>query len=162
MMQLYTYKEIGFTQVLLTSNGEALTGLYFQGQKHQPSLEEGWIHASELEIFHRAGDHLEEYMGGKRQEFHLPLAFTKGTPFQQKVWHALRSVPYGQTLSYQKLAEAINLPRGSRPVGSAVGRNPLSVIVPCHRIVGSDGSLTGYAGGLRIKKLLLELESFSL
>ena len=100
---------------------------------------------------------LEEYFAGKRHDFDLPLA-PQGTPFQQRVWTALRQIPYGTTASYGQIAAAIGNPKASRAVGMANNRNPIAVIIPCHRVIGADGSLVGYGGGLPIKKQLLELE----
>ena len=100
---------------------------------------------------------LLEYLTGTRREFDLPLN-PPGTPFQQKVWAALRDIPYGQTRSYRDVARAAGCPRGFRAVGMANHRNPIPIFIPCHRVVGSDGSLTGYAGGLELKKTLLAIE----
>lgn len=100
---------------------------------------------------------LLEYFAGTRKEFDLPLA-PQGTPFQQKVWAALRDIPWGQTRSYRDIAQAVNCSKGFRAVGMANNRNPIPIIIPCHRVVGADGSLTGYAGGLELKRALLELE----
>lgn len=100
---------------------------------------------------------LDQYFAGKRRDFDLPLA-PQGTPFQQLVWAALRQIPYGTTASYGQIAEAIGNPKASRAVGMANNRNPIAVIIPCHRVIGADGSLVGYGGGLPIKKQLLELE----
>lgn len=100
---------------------------------------------------------LDEYFAGKRHDFDLPLA-PQGTPFQQRVWAALRQIPYGTTASYGQIAAAIGNPKASRAVGMANNRNPIAVIIPCHRVIGADGSLVGYGGGLPIKKQLLELE----
>lgn len=100
---------------------------------------------------------LEEYFAGTRQTFDLPLA-PKGTAFQQKVWAALREIPYGQTRSYGEIAAAVGNPKASRAVGMANHQNPISILIPCHRVIGKDGSLTGYGGGLDKKKWLLELE----
>ena len=101
---------------------------------------------------------LEEYFSGGRREFDLPLN-PKGTPFQRRVWDALRRIPYGRTASYKEIAEAIGCPNGYRAVGLANNRNPIAIIVPCHRVVGADGKLVGYAGGLELKQKLLDLES---
>lgn len=101
---------------------------------------------------------LKEYFAGKREEFDLPLKM-EGTPFQQKVWGALLKVPYGKTSTYGNQAKMIKNPKAIRAVGSANGKNKISIIVPCHRIIGADGTLTGYAGGLNVKKWLLEHES---
>lgn len=100
---------------------------------------------------------LDEYFAGKRHDFDLPLA-PQGTPFQQKVWAALRQIPYGTTASYGQIAATMGNPKASRAVGMANNRNPIAIIIPCHRVIGSDGSLVGYGGGLPIKKQLLELE----
>jgi methylated-DNA-[protein]-cysteine S-methyltransferase len=100
---------------------------------------------------------LAEYFAGARQRFDFALA-PKGTPFQRRVWRALAAVPFGATVSYLALAQSLGLPRSVRAVAAAVGRNPISVIIPCHRVIGSDGSLTGYAGGLERKRKLLALE----
>lgn len=100
---------------------------------------------------------LKAYFNGKLQQFDLPLA-PEGTPFQMKVWHTLRSIPYGETWSYGELARRIRKPAASRAVGAANGQNPLPVIIPCHRVIGANGSLTGFGGGLPIKRKLLALE----
>ena len=100
----------------------------------------------------------DEYFAGKRQEFNLPLSPQGGTPFQQTVWKQLQEIPYGKTISYAQLAQAINNPKACRAVGSANGKNPISIIIPCHRVIAADGSLGGYASGLVIKKQLLDLE----
>jgi methylated-DNA-[protein]-cysteine S-methyltransferase len=108
-------------------------------------------------IFEDASFQLQEYFSGKRRHFDIPLRL-QGTPFQLKVWHALMEIPIGSTVSYGELAGRINRKEAARAVGAAVGRNPVSVIVPCHRVIGSGGSLTGYAGGLERKRALLDLE----
>ena len=105
----------------------------------------------------RAFAQLEEYLAGVRKKFDLPLA-PAGTPFQRKVWNALEQIPYGQTRSYRQIAEAVNSPKGFRAVGMANNRNPIAVFIPCHRVIGADGSMVGYGGGLDIKKHLLRLE----
>jgi methylated-DNA-[protein]-cysteine S-methyltransferase len=102
---------------------------------------------------------LQEYFAGNRQVFDMPLDLNGGTDFQQQVWRALLEIPSGQTVSYGTLSQRIGRPRAVRAVGAAVGRNPLSIVVPCHRIVGTNGALTGYAGGLDRKTALLQLES---
>jgi methylated-DNA-[protein]-cysteine S-methyltransferase len=102
---------------------------------------------------------LVEYFEGKRHSFDVPLNFLEGTEFQQKVWNALLQIPYGKTISYALLAKNINNPKACRAVGSANGKNPISIIVPCHRVIAADGNLGGYASGLERKKQLLDLES---
>ncbi|MBK9168153.1 MAG: methylated-DNA--[protein]-cysteine S-methyltransferase [Bryobacterales bacterium] len=101
---------------------------------------------------------LHAYFAGELHEFDLPLA-PEGTPFQRRVWEALRAIPYGETRSYGDIAKAIGAPKASRAVGAANGRNPIPVVVPCHRVIGADGSLTGFGGGLAIKRTLLDLET---
>lgn len=108
-------------------------------------------------LLEQAAAQLEEYFAGQRREFSLPLA-PAGTPFQQKVWQALCEIPYGQLCSYGQLAAKVGNPKASRAVGMANHRNPIAIIQPCHRVVGADGSLTGYGGGLDKKELLLRLE----
>ncbi len=100
---------------------------------------------------------LEEYFNGTRKTFQLPLAL-KGTPFQQEVWKALMTIPYGETMTYKQIAEAIGNPKACRAVGMANNRNPIPIIIPCHRVIGSNGALVGYGGGLHIKEMLLEME----
>ena len=108
-------------------------------------------------VLHRAAEQLREYFAGARRTFDLPLD-PKGTEFQRRVWDALHGIPCGQTLSYGQLAERLGDPKAVRAVGRANGKNPLSIVVPCHRVIGGDSSLTGYAGGLERKRQLLELE----
>lgn len=137
----------------LTGDGTALTGLYME----RPALLDlpGWV--EDDAPFAAARDQLTAYFAGERQAFDLPLN-PMGTPFQRQVWEALRAIPYGETRSYREIAEQLGRPTASRAVGAANGRNPISVIVPCHRVVGSSGVLTGYAWGLERKRALLDLE----
>ena len=104
---------------------------------------------------------LKEYQAGQRQVFDMRIAIYTGTPFQQKVWQALRQIPYGQTISYAQLALQVDNPKGFRAVAQANGRNPLSLIIPCHRVIASDGKLGGYTGGIEIKQTLLDIEQAS-
>ncbi len=104
---------------------------------------------------------LKEYQAGQRQVFDMRIAIYTGTPFQQKVWQALRQIPYGQTISYAQLALQVNNPKGFRAVAQANSRNPLSLIIPCHRVIASDGKLGGYTGGVEIKQTLLDIEQAS-
>ncbi|SCK45437.1 methylated-DNA--[protein]-cysteine S-methyltransferase [Streptomyces sp. WMMB 322] len=139
----------------LVADGEALTGVYFENHLRGPSPER--LGRRDAEGFDEALRQLEEYFAGERRRFDLPLA-PRGEPFQQRVWGLLKEIPYGETRSYGVLARELGDRRLAQAVGAANGRNPLSVIVPCHRVVGADGALTGYAGGLERKRLLLELE----
>lgn len=135
-----------------------LCGLYMDSQRHAPDGPDLGIPGDPAhEPFASAAAQLAEYFAGRRTAFDLPLA-PAGTPFQLRVWAALRTIPYGQTVSYGQLASQIGSPAASRAVGLANGRNPISVVVPCHRVIGADGSLTGYGGGLHRKQFLLDLE----
>ncbi len=128
-------------------------------KKREPPLEH-WEYVKQLKT--EAIDQLRAYFKGKLKDFSLPLDLD-GTPFQLKVWTALQKIPYGQTISYSELAKWIGQPKAVRAVGGANGRNPIPLVVPCHRVIGSDGSLTGYGSGLPIKSALLEHErEFSL
>ena len=140
-----------------TAIGGSLTGIYFEGQRHAPAISRDWqedpYHAPLAECARQLADYFE----GKRQCFDLPLA-PDGTEFQRRVWREIARIPYGETLSYAELAARAEVPGAARAAGAATGRNPLSIVVPCHRVVGTNGSLTGYAGGLERKTRLLELE----
>lgn len=142
--------------VLLADRDDGLVGLWFLHQRHFPSGDENWVR-EKTERIGNAEDQLDDYFAGKRKQFDLPLA-PIGTPFQQAVWRKLRDIPYGQRKSYGQIAASLGQPAAGRAVGAAVGRNPWSIIVPCHRVVGGSGQLTGYAGGLERKRRLLELE----
>lgn len=132
----------------LTWEEEGLTGLFPGGV---PDME------GRSGFSDRVVCELEEYLAGERKGFDLPLC-PRGTPFQKKVWQALQSIPYGQTCSYGEIAAQIGQPRACRAVGMANHRNPILILIPCHRVVGKNGSLTGYAAGLELKQRLLELE----
>lgn len=140
----------------LVSDGEALTGLYFQRNKTVESASE-MLGTKEKQFFQNVQTQLTEYFEGKRTSFEILLKF-HGTPFQQKVWQALLDIPFGETRSYSEQAEVVGCPEAIRAVGTANGLNPISIIVPCHRVIGKNGRLTGYAGGLDMKKKLLSLE----
>ncbi len=140
----------------LVAVDDALAGLYMEQHRHAP-LESTFGERDDA-VFGPAVQQLKEYFAGQRTEFDLPLAMA-GTEFQQAVWAGLREIPYGETVSYGQLADRIGRPRAVRAVGLANGRNPVSIIVPCHRVVGSSGDLTGYGGGLERKRFLLDLES---
>ena len=133
-----------------------LMGLWFAGQRHSPG-ELGVPRDDDHPWIAQARAELGEYFAGRRRHFDVPLA-PQGTPFQEAVWRRLSGIACGETLSYGRIARELGNPTASRAVGAAVGRNPLSVIVPCHRVVGEAGGLTGYAGGLPRKQALLELE----
>ncbi|HET8763709.1 MAG TPA: methylated-DNA--[protein]-cysteine S-methyltransferase [Rhodanobacter sp.] len=144
---------------VVAARDEAVAGGWFEGQKYFPAIsaEAGWREAS-TPVLDEARRELDAYFAGRLTRFEVPLA-PDGTEFQRKVWTALCAVPFGETTTYAALAQAIGRPGAFHPVGAAVGRNPMSLFVPCHRALGSDGSLTGYAGGLTRKRWLLDHES---
>ncbi|MGW4062545.1 methylated-DNA--[protein]-cysteine S-methyltransferase [Amycolatopsis sp. NPDC004747] len=150
-----------FGPLTLVAEGDALCGLYMVGQRHRPAEPTFGVPDPGAAVFDRAETELKEYFAGQRQEFEVPLAFA-GTPFQQLVWAELRKIPYGTTISYGQLADRLGKPAASRAVGLANGKNPIGIIVPCHRVVGSNGSLTGYGGGLDRKRYLLDFEQGAL
>jgi methylated-DNA-[protein]-cysteine S-methyltransferase len=141
--------------VAATARGPA--GVWFEGQRHLPD-HSNWPHRADHPVLQQAQTQLREYFAGTRSAFDLPLDLQGGTAFQRSVWDALLAIPRGGTTSYGTLSRSIGQPAAVRAVGAAVGRNPLSIVVPCHRVVGADGSLTGYAGGLERKTALLRLE----
>lgn len=157
-MTWMTIYESPFQPLLLASDGQALTALYLASHRHGLAVPADWVHDDNAAPFAAAREQLAAYFDGRLREFDLPLA-PRGTPFQQRVWEALRQIPYGQTLSYGELARRIGHPAGARAVGLANGRNPVSIIVPCHRVIGADGRLVGYGGGLDCKQALLEFEA---
>lgn len=152
---LYDFAPSPVGDLLLTSDGGALTGLYLESHKGGPVVGDGW--ERDEAPFRAAIAQLDGYFEGGRRAFDLPILL-RGTGFQKSVWEALRAIPFGETVSYARLAARVGVPKAVRAVGAAVGRNPTSIIVPCHRVVGSGGALTGYAGGIDRKRWLLENE----
>ena len=150
--------------LLLAGDGRSLRLVYFQTGPHAhggaPARRAGADWIEDAKPFRTVLAQLGEYFAARRREFDLPLA-PEGTPFQRAVWQALTRIPYGETVSYSELARRIGRPQASRAVGLANGANPLPIIVPCHRVIGADGSLTGFGGGLDIKRKLLALERAS-
>lgn len=141
--------------LLLIGNGRGLGGLHFQDGAHPMEIEEEW--EEQRSPFKDVIKQLEGYFAGRLQKFIVPLAL-EGTSFQLSVWRALKTISYGVTVSYGDMARKIGNPPASRAVGAANGKNPVSIIVPCHRVIGQNGHLVGYGGGLPIKETLLELE----
>lgn len=155
----HTIIETGIGELTLVADGGALTGIYYPQHWHKPA-DEGFgplVEASADPLFVAVAEQFAEYLAGRRTSFEIPTAAV-GDAFQKRVWGLLDEIPYGETTTYGALAEKLGDKSLARVVGQAVGRNPLSVIVPCHRVVGSDGGLTGYAGGLERKRLLLDIE----
>ncbi len=145
-------------RMLLVASDDGLSGVYFDGQKYHPELEPGWRRDAEHPVLAQAKRELAEYFAGERRTFDTPLA-PECTAFQKSVWRAISTVAFGETITYDALARRAGFPGSARAAGAATGRNPITILVPCHRIVGSNGSLTGYAGGLARKRALLALES---
>ncbi len=139
------------------AEGEALVGIHFEGARHAPPRAGSWIEDPDAAPLAQCRRQIEDYFAGRRQAFDLPLAAV-GTAFQQSVWKAISGVPFAGTLSYAELAARAGAKGAARAAGAATGRNPFTIVVPCHRIVGSGGELTGYAGGLERKARLLALE----
>ena len=157
-MHYYDFYESPYGQMLLVANEEGLCGVYFSGQKYYPQVESPLRRDVQHATLRQAKRELAEYFAGERKRFDVALA-PEGTPFQRSVWKAIAGVGFGQTISYAELARRAGCPGSARAAGAATGRNPIGIIVPCHRIVGSNGSLTGYAGGVDRKRALLALES---
>lgn len=144
-------------RMVLAANGSKLAGAWFHDQRHMPDSA-AWAHASDHPVLQLARAQLTEYFAAQRKLLDLPLDMGSGTAFQQAVWRALLQIPFGLTSSYGAIGASIGKPKAVRAVGLAIGRNPFSIIVPCHRVVGASGALTGYAGGLERKLALLQLE----
>ena len=162
-MHYTTFYESPIGRMLLAADDTGLTGLWFEGQKYFARCLDRENEEKELPVFAEAKRWLDIYFSGKEPDFTPPLHFT-GTDFQKEVWEILCAIPYGQTMTYGAIADQLAKKRGlsrmsAQAVGGAVGHNNLSIIVPCHRVVGSDGSLTGYAGGIERKTFLLNLEN---
>jgi methylated-DNA-[protein]-cysteine S-methyltransferase len=156
-MNIFTYTESPIGRLLLLSDGEVLTGLYMDVDGRPPRNLNDWLEDASGGPLPAAVRQLDEYFSGVRREFDLPLRL-KGTEFQQRVWRSLTRIRYGETLSYGEQARRIGNPNASRAVGLANGRNPICIVVPCHRVIGADGSLTGFGGGLPRKRWLLAHE----
>jgi methylated-DNA-[protein]-cysteine S-methyltransferase len=157
-MVYFIYLDTPIHTILLTSDGAALTGLYMDAHLYGPTIGKDWIQDDEAVPFVEAKRQLLAYFVGELTEFTLPLKM-HGTDFQRMVWEELTRIPYGVTISYGELAKRIGNPNASRAVGLANGHNPISIIVPCHRVIGANGQLTGYGGGLPRKQLLLTFET---
>ncbi len=157
----YAYYESPLGQILITASNSALTGLHFVGEKYYPGISATWRRDVNVAVIRSAMLQLDEYFAAKRKTFDIALA-PEGTEFQRRVWETLTGIRFGETATYGELAQRIGNAKAVRAVGAANGRNPISIVIPCHRVIGADGSLTGYAGGLERKEALLRLESESL
>ena len=153
---LYGGVESPIGDLLLLGDGRALRGLYMTGGRRPVRIDSAWERCDEA--FAAVRVQLGEYFAGERTRFDVPIEM-EGTRFQRRVWRELEEIPYGETISYGELARRVEQPSAARAVGLANGRNPISVIVPCHRVIGANGNLTGYGGGMERKRILLGLES---
>jgi len=156
-MNTYAFVDSPIGRLLLQADGDALTGLYMDVPQRPPPANGGRVEAPDAGPLAQTRRQLLEYFTGRRREFDLPLLL-HGTEFQKRVWRALTEIPYGRTSSYGDLARQVGNANASRAVGLANGRNPIAIVVPCHRVIGADGSLTGYGGGLERKRWLLAHE----
>ena len=152
-----THYESPLGTMLIAATDLGVAGVWFVGQRHGPDSR-GWREDAQHPVLRAAVAQLAAYFAGERTSFDLPLDLRAGTAFQQSVWDALRAIPPGDTTSYAELARRLGKPQAARAIGAAVGRNPVSIVVPCHRVLGTNGTLTGYAGGLQRKTALLQLE----
>lgn len=157
-MNCYSIIPSPIDDLILVADAAALTGLYFVGCNHIPAASNRWTLNAQHPVLRQAASQLQEYFAGKRTEFSLPLRLA-GTAFQQRIWREIALIPYGETINYGDLAKRAGAPQAMRAAGTTTGRNPASIIVPCHRVVGKNGSLCGFAGGLERKRHLLELEN---
>lgn len=157
LIRTCTHYDSPLGRMLLAATDRGLCGLWFDGQRHGPDST-GWHEDADHPVLREAIAQLRAYFAGERTRFDLPLDLQGGTGFQQSVWNALLAIPAGGTTSYAELGRRLGRPQAARAVGAAVGRNPVSIVVPCHRVLGTGGSLTGYAGGLERKTALLRLE----
>lgn len=151
MKNIFFY-QTNIGEIGIVENGIAITNLYFKGEAAGQD-----VNVMETALLKEAGEQLTEYLAGKRKSFTLVFA-PSGTAFQQKVWKALLEIPYGETRSYGEIAKSIGQPQAARAVGMANNKNPLPIVIPCHRVIGANGKLVGYAGGLDVKEQLLKLE----
>ena len=159
MQTRHTVIDSPLGELTLTASGDNLTGVYFRHHWHPPTTKAlgPCVEPATDELFARAAEQLREYLAGDRTEFDLPMA-VDGDARQRRIWALLADIGYGRTKTYGELAAELADGTTAYEVGQAVGRNPLSIVVPCHRVVGKDGALTGYAGGLQRKRFLLDLE----
>ena len=153
---IFCYMEAPVGRLLIAADEIALRDISFEKSRHRRAPDREWTEGTSA-LLHQTVTQLSEYFGGKRREFEVPLGPT-GTEFQLHVWRALLEIPFAETASYSQIAARIGRPSAVRAVGSANGRNPIPIIIPCHRVIGSDGALTGFGGGLDVKEFLLRLE----
>src|SRR5688572_21835683 len=160
-MTYFAKVESPIGELLLVSDGKDLIRVCMDQQKYAVEIQSDWVEKRDVPVLKLASEQLKSYFAGLLDHFELPLAF-RGTEFQNKVWRELTKIPFGQTISYGELARRVGSPKASRAVGLANGKNPISIIVPCHRVIGANGKLTGYGGGLWRKDALLTFEAMAL
>lgn len=158
-MTLWTRHDSPIGPLLLAADDEGIRAIEFPENRHPVKRDDHWREGRHPLLEH-AKRQLDEYFSGNRRQFDLPLA-PRGTTFQLQVWNALRTIPFGQTRSYAQQAQTIGKPKAMRAVGAANGRNPIPIIIPCHRVIGASGALTGFGGGLPTKRFLLQLEGIA-
>jgi methylated-DNA-[protein]-cysteine S-methyltransferase len=161
IMTSYSILKSPVGDLMLVANPSELIGIYFMNRRHVPKAKKTWTLNERHPVLQQAGKQLKEYFAGKRNSFSLPMNFV-GTDFQKRVWQEIARIPFGKNLSYSELAKNAGAPKAIRAAGTATGRNPLSIIVPCHRVLTKDGAIGGYAGGLDRKRHLLKLEGIPL
>ena len=157
-VEYYAYWDSPLGRMLLVASDSALTGVHFVGEKYYPAICAAWRPHASANFIVQARLQLAAYFAGERKHFDLVVE-PPGTPFQRRVWRALQDIPHGVTENYGAVARRVGEPNASRAVGAANGRNPISIVIPCHRVIGANGDLTGYAGGLARKAALLRLEA---
>jgi methylated-DNA-[protein]-cysteine S-methyltransferase len=158
IMTSYSIVKTALGELALVANGTGLIGVYFFDCLHLPAALKTWTRDDNNPVLQKAGKEINEYLAGKRSTFSFSLN-SLGTDFQKKVWKEISKIPFGKTITYTDLAKRAGSPTAIRAAGTATGRNPLSIIVPCHRVLGKDKAIGGYAGGLERKRQLLKLES---
>ena len=156
----YNIIDTKIAQIHLLTEGHHLCALLFNSERHKTILQNLNYNLEEAQssFILNIVDQLNDYYAGKLKKFDIPYKFTEGTEFQNEVWKSLENIPYGTTKTYKQIAESIGKPNAIRAIANSIGQNPISIIVPCHRVIGSDGKLHGYAGGVEIKSRLLRLE----
>ena len=157
MTTYYQLHDSPVGELLLISNGQALTAMHMTAGKYVPSVNVAWTRDEKHAVLTQTRRELDEYFNGKRSVFTMPLA-PAGTEFQKQAWNALTQIPFGRKCTYAQQAAIIGRPKAVRAIGAANGKNPIGIIIPCHRVIGTNGALTGYAGGLHNKEFLLKLE----
>lgn len=156
-MTLYDTFSSPFGDIIISTNGTHITNFRFVGQRYFQDIPSEWVKNTEHSLLLTAKKQLQEYFAQERKAFDLPL-LAEGTSFQEKVWQEVAKIPYGLLTTYRTIAEKIGNPKAVRAVGTAIGKNPICIVVPCHRVVSTQGAMAGYAGGIERKEKLLNLE----